>query len=423
MIASFIAILPRGLRDDALLRNPNFRRFWISSVLNGFGGQISMFAIPLCAAVVLHASPAQMGVLTALETLPFALWSMPAGVWLDRSRKLPVLLACKLLAVLALASIALASWCGVLSMAWLNCTGFLLGSSAVVGGSTEQVFLTGVIGRERLVEAQTHFAATDSASRLFGPGIAGVLVQLLGAPIAVLATAGAAIASILNMRRIDAPDPLPTPSRRHVLHDLWEGIMFIRRHGVLFPVACAVAAWQFLFNGYLALNILFATRTLGLSVGMLGIAQAAGGIGILASALLMKPLDRRHGAGPTMLVGLGATVACFVLSALLPPRLGGSAVLSQAGYALLLFLLDCGSMLFMLPYVALRQRSTPDAYLGRVNSTMRFLTASMAPLGAASAGLIADRFDLRTAQVCIAGASLLLTCAIFKVSPLPRIRE
>lgn len=182
-------------------------------------------------------------------------------------------------------------------------------------------------------------------------------------------------------------------------------------------------ALDLLFSGYMALNILFATRTLGLSAGMLGIAQAAGGAGVLASAVLMKPLDRRFGSGRTILVGLVATTLCFTLTAVLPPRLAGSATLSRAGYAVLLFLLDCGVMLFMLPYVALRQRNTPDAYLGRVNSTMRFLTASMAPIGAASAGMIAQRFDVRTAQACVAGASLLLTVAIFKASPLTRIRE
>jgi Na+/melibiose symporter-like transporter len=187
-------------------------------------------------------------------------------------------------------------------------------------------------------------------------------------------------------------------------------------------VAFTVASWHLLFSGYMALNILFATRTLGLSPGMLGIVQAAGGAGVLASALLMKPLNRRYGTGRTMLVGLVATTACFTLTALLPPRLGGSATASQAGYAVLLFLLDCGVMLFMLPYIALRQRHTPDAYLGRVNSTMRFLTASVAPLGAAGAGLLADHFGMRAAQACIAAASLLLTAAIFKASPLPRIR-
>jgi Na+/melibiose symporter-like transporter len=204
---------------------------------------------------------------------------------------------------------------------------------------------------------------------------------------------------------------------------MWDGIRFVWLHNILFPVASTVASWHLLFSGYMALNILFATRTLGLSPGMLGIVQAAGGAGVLASALLMKPLNRRHGTGRTMLVGLVATTACFTLTAILPPRLGGSATLSQACYAVLLFLLDCGVMLFMLPYIALRQRHTPDAYLGRVNSTMRFLTASVAPLGAASAGLLADRFGIRAAQACIAAASLLLTMAIFKASPLPRIRE
>lgn len=418
-----MAFLLTRLSRDTLLRDANFRCFWLSSTLNGFGGQISLFAIPLCAAVVLHASPAQMGTLAALEALPFALFSLPTGVWLDRSRKLPILLASKLVAALVLACIALAFWGGVLSMHGMYGLAFLLGSTYVVGGSAEQVFLTNVIGRERIVAAQTYFTTSDSAARLLGPGIAGMLVQLLSAPFAVLATAAALIASIFSMRRIVAADPVPQPSPHHALRDMLDGFGFIRRHAVLLPVACTVAAWQALFAGYMALNILFATRTLGLSPGMLGMAQAAGGAGVLLSALLMQPLNRRHGTGRTMLVGLVATTVCFTLTAALPARPFGSATLGQGAYAVLLFLLDCGVMLFILPYVALRQRHTPDQYLGRVNSTMRFLTVSAVPLGAASAGMLAERYGIRAAQWCIAAASLTLTAAIFRRSPLPRLRE
>jgi MFS family permease len=415
----FLARLSR----DALLRDPNFRCFWISATLNGFGGQISLFAIPLCAAVVLHASPAQMGTLAALEALPFALFSLPTGVWLDRSRKLPILLASKLAAALILAAIALAFRGGVLTMGWMYALAFLLGCTYVVGGSAEQVFLTNVIGRERIVVAQTHFATSDSAARLLGPGIAGVLVQLLSAPFAVLATAAAQLASIFSMGRIVAADPAPPPSPHHAVRDMLDGFGFIRRHAVLLPVACTVAAWQMLFAGYMALNILFATRTLGLSPGMLGMAQAAGGAGVLLSAVLMQPLNRRHGTGKTMLAGLVATTACFTLTAALPARPCGSAALGQAAYAVLLFLLDGGVMLFMLPYIALRQRHTPDQYLGRVNSTMRFLTVSVVPLGAASAGMLAEHHGIRAAQWCVAAAGLALTAVIFRRSPLPHLRQ
>lgn len=423
MLASLFAILPRAMRDDVLLRSADFRRFWLSSALNGFGGQVSLFAIPLCAALMLDASPGQMGRLAALELLPFALFSMPAGVVLDRSRKLPILLASRLTAALALSSIALAFWSGLLSIGWLYCVAFAVGATHAFGGSAEQVFLTAVIGRDRSVEAQTWLAATDSAARLLGPGIAGLLVQLLSAPFALLATACASLAAIFQMRRVQADDPLPAPSRRHALHDMWEGILYIRRHAVLFPVACTVAAWQVLFNACLAMSILFATRVLGLSAGVLGIVQAGGGAGMLAGALLMKPLIRRHGTGRAMLAGLAASTVSFVLTAALPARLFGSAQASQACYAVLLFLLDCGVVLFMLPYVALRQRHTPDAYLGRVNSTMRFLTVAAAAIGAFCAGLLGERFGIRAVQLCVAVASLGLCVAIWTASPLPRLRD
>lgn len=422
MFASLIALLPRALRDDVLLRSRAFRRFWLSSVLNGFGGQISLFAIPLCAAIVLHASPAQMGTLAALETLPFALFALPAGVWLDRSRKLPIMLGAKLASALALISIALVYWGDMLSITWLYWVAFVLGCASVVGVSAEQVFLTSVVGRGRLVEAHARFMTTESASRLFGPALAGMLVQLLSAPVALLVTAGASVLSILNMGRIGTPDPRPAPSQRNPLQDMLDGIRFIWRHELLLPLAFTVGAWHVLFSGYMALNILFATRILGLSPGMLGVAQAAGGVGMLASALLMQPLVRRYGTGRTMLAGLGPNTACFTFTALLPAPIDGAALPSQAIYAALLFLLDCGLMLFMRPYVALRQHCTPDHYLGRVNSTMRFLTVAVAPVGSVGTGLVADHFGIRTAQSCVAVASLLLTFVVVKASPLLRIR-
>ena len=144
---------------------------------------------------------------------------------------------------------------------------------------------------------------------------------------------------------------------------------------------------------------------------------------MLASALLMQPLVRRYGTGRTMLVGLIANTACFTLTALLQARIDGAALPSQAIYAVLLFLLDCGLMLFMRPYVALRQHCTPDHYLGRVNSTMRFLTVAVAPLGSIGTGLVTDQFGIRTALSCVAVASLMLTFVVVKVSPLPRIRD
>ena len=143
-----------SLAPDDLLRDRVYRRLWLSILTAAFANQVMLLALPLTAAVLLHASPTEMGLLTAAELTPFVLLSLPSGVWLDRVRKLPVYLIGEALIALASASVPLAAWLGHLSMAWLYGVGLLLGAVHTVSGSAAQIVLTQVVGRERLVQAQ-----------------------------------------------------------------------------------------------------------------------------------------------------------------------------------------------------------------------------------------------------------------------------
>src|SRR5262245_1508671 len=141
------------LADDDLLRDAMYRRLWLSILISSFGGQVTMLALPLTAAVLLHATPTQMGILTAIELIPFVLLSLPAGVWLDRVRKLPVVVAGELLLAVAAASVPLGWWFDVVSMYWLYAVALLIGIVYTVAGSAAQIVLTQVVERDRLVEA------------------------------------------------------------------------------------------------------------------------------------------------------------------------------------------------------------------------------------------------------------------------------
>jgi hypothetical protein len=170
------------------------------------------------------------------------------------------------------------------------------------------------------------------------------------------------------------------------------------------------------------LSVLFATRDLGMTPGTLGLVQTLGGLGVLASSMLVKPLTRRFGPGLTMLVGMTATTIGFMLTPAIPAALFGSALASGIAYGVLVFFFDCGVTLFFISYLAMRQSVTPDAFLGRMISTMRFLTVATAPLGALAAGAIAEHFSVRTGLACIAACSLLLTVAMLLFSPLRTVR-
>ncbi|CAH0317414.1 hypothetical protein SRABI118_05084 [Massilia sp. Bi118] len=411
------------LGSDRQLRNADFRRFWYSSILTNFGAQITLLALPICAALLLHASPSQMGTLAALGSLPFLLFGLPVGVLLDRSRRLPVMLCSDAMVALSLASVPLAWWQGWLSIHWMYAVEFVLGTGLVVGGGAEQIFMTFLVGRDGLIDAQSKFAATESASRLLGPGLAGVLVQALGAPVAILCNVAGFTVSISNLRRIRAREPQPAPPESHAVRDMLAGLAFVWRQPTLRLLAWTSACWHLLFYGYLALYVLFATRELGMSPGMMGTAQMLGGVGVLASSVLLKPLTQRFGAGGTVAIGLCASSIGFVLMPAIPRDLLGSGAASAAAYAVVVFWLDCGATLFFLPYLALRQRVTPDAFLGRMTSTMRFMTVAMAPVGAAGAGLLAERIGVRGGLAVVAGGALLLTAGTLFGTRLHRIRE
>lgn len=368
--------------------------------------------MPLCAVLLLKATPAQMGMLGAAAAMPFALFALPAGVVLDRNRKLPILLTSKALQALALFSIPLAYWFGLLSVPWMYAVAFISGACNVIGGGAEQIFLTNLIGRERLMDAQSKFAATDSGARLLAPGLAGVLIQWLTAPYAVLLNALGFVASILLLRNLKAADPKPAPSDKHPLRDIRDGLRFIWEQPLLRTLAWSAGAWHILFYGYAALHVIFATRELGMTPGMLGVAHMIGGLGVLASSMMLKPLTKRYGPGGTLLIGMGLTAVAFTLTPLIPANLFGSQMASAAACAAMSFFLDCGVMLFFMPYSAMRQKVTPDAYLGRMVSTMRFLTIAVAPLGALSAGYLGEHFSVRAAMACVAVGGILLTACM-----------
>ncbi|MBA5608494.1 MFS transporter [Duganella sp. FT3S] len=405
-----------------MLRNADFRRYWFSSVLNGFGGQVSALALPLCAVLLLHATPAQMGTLVAAQAVPFALFALPAGVILDRNSKFPILLLSESIQAISLASIPAAYWMGTLSIHWMYANAFVLGVCSVVGGGAEQIFLTYLTGRDGLIDAQSKLTATDSASRLLAPGIAGILIQWLTAPFAVLLNATGFVISVFNLRRISVRDPRPAPSDKHPLRDIHDGLKFIWGQPLLRALAWATGFWHWLFYGYSALVILFATRELGMTPGMLGTAQMVGGIGVFVSSLLLKPLNRRYGPGRTILVGVASTALGFVLMPTIPAELFGSRNASAVAYAALAFFFDCGVMLFFMPYLALRQKVTPDEFLGRMTSTMRFLTVATAPVGAMVAGAVAEHYSIRTGMACVAAGGVVLTIALLMSKPIRAVR-
>jgi len=390
------------LAPDDLLRDAAYRRLFGSILVGAFGTQMSMLALPLAAAVLLKATPTQMGLLAALEVLPFALFSLPTGVYLDRVRKLPVYVAGESTLALAMASVTLAWWMGWLTMGWLYVVGFVLGMVNTVAGSAAQIVLTQIVPRERLVEAHARNGLANSAADVAGPGAAGVLIKLLGAPLTLLVNALLLAGSALILAGIRVREA-PGAVHEAFWPALRAGVRFVATHGLLVTTAAAVGIWHMCYYAAQVVQILFATRVLGLSEGGVGLAYTMVGVGTVVTSLLSHRISRRLGPGPTMVAGFVLCGGGWLLAALAPVG-----PLGVAMFALMLMLLGAGAILIFVNFLALRQAVTPTPLLGRMTSTMRWLILVPAGPGALIGGWLGEHFGLRAALAFAGCGGLLL---------------
>jgi MFS family permease len=401
-------------------RNPDFAKLWGSLTITHFGGQVTFLALPLTAALMLHASPFEVGVLTAMGALPYPIFGLFAGVWVDRARKLPVIVAMDVGRGLALLAIPLAAWLGAVSMPLLYAVNFLIGLGSVIGWPAYQVFMTERVGRAHLVEANAKIGIADSAAQLLGPGIAGALIQWLTAPFAILLDALGFFASAWMLRGIPArASDAPKALARSMGREIREGLGAVWRDPTLRALVWSVGVWQVLRHAFVAIVVLFGARALGFSAGRVGLLFMAAGIGSLVAAHATERLNRRYGMGPTMLAGLAGTGAAWLMVGSATGPLWLASILFAGG----LFLLDLAAMVFFINYLSLRQAATPDHLLGRVTATMISLTIAAAPLGGVAGGWIADHLGLRTAMLLVGVAALALAPLVAWLSPIARMRE
>jgi MFS family permease len=396
------------LAPNDLLRDAVYRRLWISILTSSFGAQVTMLALPLTAAVLLHASPTQMGILTAMEIAPFVLFSLPSGVWLDRVRKLPVYVYGEVFIAFAVATVPLAWWMGRLTIEWLYVVGFLIGTVYTTAGSAAQIVLTQVVARERLVEAHAKNALASSTAEVAGPGAAGVLIKIAGAPIALLADALLLLVSAAILRGLRVQERVD-PVRHPFWPALRAGLEFVRGNRLLVTMAVAVGVWQMCQHAAVVVQILFATRVLGLSERGVGLSYVALGIGTIVASVVGHRLASRIGPGPTLVAGFAVCGIGWLLLSAMPANAFG-----VAGFALMLFLFGLGAVFLFINFLALRQAVTPAPMLGRMTSTMRWLILLPAGPGALIGGWLGEHLGLRSALVFAGTTALVLALVAWR---------
>lgn len=358
--------------------------------------------------------------LSAAGTAPYLLFSLFAGVWVDRSAHRPILIAADLGRALLLFTIPLAALLDVLSVEQLYLVAFLVGTLSVFFDVAYQSFLPSLVSRGQLVEGNSKLQISQSGALIAGPGAAGGLVQIATAPVAILVDGLTFLLSALFLGRIERSEPAPKPAEnnRRVGGDIREGIMLVLRHDLLRPLTASTATMNLFGNALLPVFIIYLSRELELSPGILGLIFAGGSVGFLLGALTVNRVVERFSLGSTL---LAATLVVGGM-ALLAAAAGGPAAITTTIILLAWTVRGVASMFYDVNVLSLRQMAAPDELLGRVTATTRFLGVGMRPIGALLGGLLAEQVGLRPTLVA-GGCGMLLAFFWLWFSPVRELRE
>jgi MFS family permease len=402
--------------EEGLWSDPDFLRLWSAQTISQVGTQVTLLALPLTAILLLHASALEIALLGAMETLPFLLFALPAGVWIDRLPRRGLMILADIARAAALVSIPIAHWLDMLGLPQLFAVAFVTGIGTVFFDVSYLSYLPSLVGRAQLSGGNARLMATQSGAQIVGPGIGGALVGLVGAPVALLADAvsfGVSGALIGLIRRREAP--VERVEDRHIWTELREGLSYVFRQPYLRILTVTTAVSNFFGTMLFSLFLLYAIRDLEFSPGTMGVMFMLVNVGALGGAVLSGRVVRKIGLGWTIVWGaiLGNVtflsiplapqdnaLPIFVAGAILGPGIG---------------------MMFNVNQLSLRQAITPERLLGRMNSVVRFMYWGTMPAGAAAGGALATVAGVRTTLIVgAAGAALALVPLAF--SPLRHLR-
>ena len=393
-----------GMSLRGLWRHPDFLKLWAGQTVSLFGLSVTGLALPLVAVLTLDATPVQMGLLSAAGYAPFLLVGLVAGACVDRMRRRPILIAADLGRALLLASIPVAALVDALRMEQLYAVGFTVGLLTVFFDVAYQSYLPALVPRERLIEGNSKFEASHSLAQIAGPGLGGLLVQLLSAATAIALDAASYLVSAIFLAAIRTPEPRPERhADRSLPREIGEGLRLVVGNPLMRGIAGCTATSNLFGSALTAVYVLYATRELGLGPAQLGVTFAAFGPGGLLGAVLAARLARRFGLGPA----LTGSLALGSLSWLVVLFAGGPPVLAASLLATANALATVGGTVYNVNQVSLRQAITPDRLQGRMNATMRFLVWGVIPIGALLGGVIGDALGLRAAIATGAVGTLL----------------
>lgn len=400
-----------------LWRSADFLRFWSAQTISMFGSQVSGLALPFVAVVVLQASAFEVAALGTIEFLPFVLFTLPAGVWVDRLSRRRLMVVADWGRAIALASVPAAYAVGVLTLPQLFAVGFIAGTLTVFFDVSYQSYVPSVVEPDQIIAANAKLELSRAGSQTAGPAIAGGLVSLLTAPYAVAVDAVSFLASAVLLASIRRTEQLPEPATAptSMLADIKIGLRYVFRHPLLRPLIWAIGTGNFFLSILTSILIVYAVRSLHMSAAEVGVVFAIGNLGLLAGAPLAGRLARRFGVGPILIMGstlVGVAYLVFAAS----PRSIAPAMLAVAQ-----FIWSFGTVMYFVNGISLIQSITPDRLLGRVNASRRFAVWGVIPLGNLCGGAIGSWIGLRTA-IWVGGVGATISVLPLLLSPMRTVR-
>ena len=410
--------LPR----QSLWRHRDFMKLWTGQTISQLGDEVTQLAIPLVAALTLDVSPFEFGLLAVLQFLPFILLTIPAGVWVDRMRRRPILIGANVGRAVLLTSIPLAFLGGWLTIWQLYVVAFAIGCLEVFFDVAYQSYLPSVVERDRLVEGNAKLELSVSATSFIGPGVAGFLAELVRPAIAILFDAASYVGSILLLLLIRRPETPPeahdpaTGPRPSMRQEAAEGLRYVLGHRYLRYIAACTGTLNLFGNIGGAILLLYVVQELGLTAGTIGIVLSIGNLGVLAGALLSERIGRWIGVGPTIV--WSAFFSSFALIAVaIAPRDAPVPFLIAGG-----FIGSVTAVVYNVNQVSLRQAITPDRMLGRMNATMRFIVWGTIPIGALVGGVLGGVIGLQ-ATIWVGAIGAFLGFLPVLLSPVRSLQE
>jgi MFS family permease len=382
------------------------------------GNSVTAVALPLIAVEVLDADSTAVGLLAAAVWLPWLLVGLPVGAWVDRIRKRPLMMACDLVAGAALLSVPSAVWLDALTLQHMVVVALICGAAAVCFDTAYHSYIRIVLDGRDLLEGNAKLQGSESAVRVAGPGVAGLLAQAFGAVTGLLADAVTFLISVVCLKRIEVvePDRAPDEERAPLQRQIIEGLRFVGRDPYLRPMVTWGAAINMALMGYQAVQVVFLVRTVGLNPALVGMLLTSGSVGGIVGALMASRFSRRFGSARGLLL-LQAVTAPFAL--LMPMTTAGPGLLL---FAVGGFLVGIGISVANIVVGSFRQTYCPPHMLGRVVATAMMINHSTIPVGSLLGGVLGDTVGYRPAMWIMTG--LVAPCwLILVMSPMRRERD